>query len=40
MSTIAQVVRTFEGGSVNRRIFRAMAAVTAAGLLVKAAATV
>ncbi len=40
MCTIAQVVRTFEGGSVNRRIFRAMAAVTAAGLLVKAAATV
>ena len=39
MSTIAQVVRTFEGGSVNRRIFCAMAAVTAAGILVKVAAT-
>jgi len=39
MSTIAQVVRRFEGGSVNRRVFRAMAVVTAAGILVKVAAT-
>jgi putative peptidoglycan lipid II flippase len=39
MVTLPQITRVFEGGSVNRRIFRAAAAVTAAGILVKIVAT-
>src|ERR1017187_10166022 len=39
MSTFSQVVQFFQGGSVNRRIFRAAASVTAAGILVKIVAT-
>jgi putative peptidoglycan lipid II flippase len=39
MSPIAAISRIFQGTSVNRRIFRAAAAVTAAGILVKAVAT-
>ena len=36
---MAQVGQLFEGSSVNRRIFRAAAAVTAAGIVVKLVAT-
>ena len=39
MATTAGVRRLFAGGSVNRRIFRAAALVTAAGIVVKLAAT-
>ncbi len=39
MSVIAHVGQLFEGGSVNRRIFRAAASVTAAGIVVKLVAT-
>ena len=39
MFPIPQIARLFEGGSVNRRIFRAAASVTAVGILVKAVAT-
>src|SRR5271169_4676630 len=39
MATISQIAPLFKGGSVNRRIFRAAASVTAAGILVKAVAT-
>jgi len=39
MSVMAQVGHLFEGSSVNRRIFRAAAAVTAAGIVVKLVAT-
>ena len=39
MSSIPQIERIFHGGSVNRRIFRAAASVTAAGILVKIVAT-
>ncbi len=39
MATIASITRMFQGTSVNRRIFRAAAAVTAAGIAVKAVAT-
>ena len=39
MSVMAQVGQLFEGSSVNRRIFRAAAAVTAAGIVVKLVAT-
>jgi putative peptidoglycan lipid II flippase len=39
MSTITQIARLFRCGSVNRRIFRAAASVTAAGILVKIVAT-
>jgi putative peptidoglycan lipid II flippase len=39
MTAITTITRMFEGTSVNRRIFRAAAAVTAAGILVKAVAT-
>jgi putative peptidoglycan lipid II flippase len=39
MISIAQLVRHFPDGSVNRRIFRAAAAVAAAGILVKVVAT-
>jgi putative peptidoglycan lipid II flippase len=39
MFPIPQIARLFQGGSVNRRIFRAAASVTAAGILVKIVAT-
>ena len=39
MGTIARVGRHFEGGSVNRSIFRAAASVAAIGIVVKLAAT-
>jgi len=39
MASIAQIARPFLGDSVNRRIFRAAASVAAAGVLVKAIAT-
>jgi putative peptidoglycan lipid II flippase len=39
MSVMAQVGQLFEGNSVNRRIFRAAASVTAAGIVVKLVAT-
>jgi putative peptidoglycan lipid II flippase len=39
MGSIARVQRLFAGGSVNRRIFRAAASVTAVGILVKLVAT-
>jgi putative peptidoglycan lipid II flippase len=39
MFTFSHVVQLFQGSSVNRRIFRAAASVTAAGLLVKIVAT-
>jgi putative peptidoglycan lipid II flippase len=39
MSVAAFVGQYFEGGSINRRIFRAAAAVTAAGIVVKFVAT-
>jgi putative peptidoglycan lipid II flippase len=39
MSVMAQVENLFEGSSVNRRIFRAAAAVTTAGIVVKVVAT-
>lgn len=35
MSSVSQLARLFDGSSVNRRIFRAAATVTAAGVLVK-----
>ncbi len=40
MVSIAQIARPFRGASVNRRIFRAAASVTAAAILVKAVAAV
>ena len=40
MVSIAQIARPFQGGSVNRSIFRAAASVTAAAILVKAVAAV
>ncbi|MGD0902778.1 MAG: murein biosynthesis integral membrane protein MurJ [Terracidiphilus sp.] len=39
MFPIPQIARLFRGGSINRRIFRAAASVTAAGMLVKIIAT-
>jgi putative peptidoglycan lipid II flippase len=39
MPVISHVGQLFEGGSVNRRIFRAAASVTAAGIVVKLVAT-
>jgi len=39
MSSISNIAGFFHGGSVNRRIFRAAASVTAAGILVKVMAT-
>jgi putative peptidoglycan lipid II flippase len=39
MATISQIAVLFKGGSVNRRIFRAAASVTAVGILVKIVAT-
>jgi putative peptidoglycan lipid II flippase len=39
MSVMVQVGQLLQGGSVNRRIFRAAAAVTAAGIVVKLVAT-
>ncbi len=39
MFSALQIPRHFESGSVNRRIFRAAASVTAAGILVKLVAT-
>ena len=39
MSSISQIERLIQGGSINRRIFRAAASVTAAGILVKVVAT-
>ncbi len=39
MSPLAQIVPLFQGASINRRIFRAAASVTAAGMLVKIVAT-
>jgi putative peptidoglycan lipid II flippase len=39
MSPIPQIARLFQGASINRRIFRAAASVTAAGILVKIVAT-
>ena len=39
MPPIPQIARLFQGGSTNRRIFRAAASVTAAGVLVKIVAT-
>ena len=39
MYSIPQLARHFQGGSINRRIFRAAASVTAAGILVKIVAT-
>jgi putative peptidoglycan lipid II flippase len=40
MLIFAPITRLFHGGSVNRRIFRAAASVTAAGILVKLMATI
>ena len=39
MATISQIAGLFKGGSVNRRILRAAASVTAVGLLVKVVGT-
>lgn len=39
MSPLAQIAPRFKSASINRRIFRAAASVTAAGMLVKAVAT-
>jgi len=39
MFPISQIARLFQGASINRRIFRAAASVTAAGILVKIVAT-
>jgi putative peptidoglycan lipid II flippase len=39
MGSAARIGRLFQGGSVNRRIFRAAASVTAVGVLVKLVAT-
>src|SRR5580658_1630510 len=39
MSSVARVEHFFDGGSVNRQIFRAAASVTAVGILVKLVAT-
>ena len=39
MLQLIQITKLFQGGSVNRRIFRAAASVTAAGILVKIVAT-
>jgi putative peptidoglycan lipid II flippase len=39
MSTLPQIARLFQGGSINRRIFRAAVSVTAVGVLVKVVAT-
>jgi putative peptidoglycan lipid II flippase len=39
MIRLAQITKPFKGASVNRRIFRAAASVTAAGILVKLVAT-
>jgi putative peptidoglycan lipid II flippase len=39
MADLSQIPRLFQGSSVNRRIFRAAAAVTAMGILVKIVAT-
>jgi putative peptidoglycan lipid II flippase len=39
MGSVARIARLFQGGSVNRQIFRAAASVTAAGILVKLVAT-
>jgi putative peptidoglycan lipid II flippase len=39
MSALSQITRLFKGNSINRRIFRAAAAVTAVGILVKIVAT-
>jgi len=39
MFPVPQIEQLFKGGSVNRRIFRAAASVTAAGILVKTVAT-
>ena len=39
MFPIPQIARLFQGASINRRIFRAAASVTAAGILVKIVAT-
>jgi hypothetical protein len=39
MFPVPQIARRFQGGSVNRRILRAAASVTAAGILVKIVAT-
>src|ERR1035437_10326976 len=39
MFPLSQITKLFQGGSVNRRIFRAAASVTAAGVLVKLVAT-
>jgi putative peptidoglycan lipid II flippase len=39
MFPVPQIARLFQGASINRRIFRAAASVTAAGILVKIVAT-
>src|ERR1700691_152210 len=39
MGSAARIGRLFQGGSVNRRIFRAAASVTAVGIVVKLVAT-
>ncbi len=39
MFALPQIARRFQGDSVNRRICRAAASVTAAGILVKIVAT-
>ncbi len=39
MASVARIGRLFQGGSVNRQIFRAAASVTAVGILVKMVAT-
>ena len=39
MFPLPQIAKLFQGSSVNRRIFRAAASVTAAGILVKIVAT-
>ena len=39
MSTLPQIARLFQGGSINRRIFGAAVSVTAVGVLVKVVAT-
>ena len=39
MSTLPQIARLFQGGSINRRIFRAAVSVTDVGVLVKVVAT-
>src|SRR5580698_10549453 len=40
MSSIASIGRLFQGASVNRRIFRAVVSISAAGILVKGVATI